>query len=178
MGDTYEDYPEDFNESLDAVGVLKIATACKEYGTTAFKASNYALALEKYQKGLRYLNEEPDLDNAPEGTKAKLDAIRFVINSNAALANIKLEAWDDAVTNATSAVGISGIAAKDLAKAYYRRGLAQVRLKDEEAAIKDLEEANKLHPDDSAVVNELNTVKTRAANRAAKEKAAYKKFFS
>ena len=65
-----------------------------------------------------------------------------------------------------------------MAKAYYRRGIAHLRLKDEEAALQDLEEANKLQPDDSAIVAELRTVKTRAANRAAKEKAAYKKFFS
>lgn len=178
MGDPYEDFPEDCSEELDAQKVLKIATECKEYGNKAFKAGNFSLGLDKYQKALRYLNEEPDLEKEPETTKPALDALRFSLNNNSALLNIKLEAWDDAVRSATSAIDVKNTQDADRAKALYRRGYALVRLKDEEAALKDLEEAYKLKPEDSAVVKELQAVKTKAAARAAKEKAAYKKFFS
>ena len=178
MGDPYEDFPDDVNEQLDAKKILTIATDCKDYGNKAFKAGNLSLGLTKYEKGLRYLNEDPDLDDEPPTTKQSLDAVRFSLNSNSALLSIKLESWDDAVRFGTSALAVAGTADADRAKAFYRRGFAYVRIKDEEAAIKDLEEAHRLAPSDALVSNELAAVKAKAAARAAKEKAAYKKFFS
>lgn len=178
MGDPYEDYPEDFNETLNAEMVLKIATECKDYGNKAFKTGNIALGLSKYEKALRYLNEEPDLDGEPPAMKQKLDAIRFSANNNSALLSIKQESWDEAIRFATSALAVADTAPADRAKAHYRRGVAHSRIKDEEAAIKDLEEAHRLAPNDGVVSTELAAVKAKATARAAKEKAAYKKFFS
>lgn len=180
-GDEYEDFPEDQvtgDEVLSATRILKIAGDCKEFGNKAFKGGNFSVALDKYQKGLRYLNEDPDLDGEPADTKEKMDALRVSLNSNAALMNMKLSAWDDAVRAADNALAVSSISDKDKAKALYRRGFAQVRLKDEDSALQSLEEAKKLAPEDAAVASELATVKKAAAARLAKEKAAYKKFFS
>ncbi|KAF0326917.1 41 kDa peptidyl-prolyl cis-trans isomerase [Colletotrichum sp. SAR11_59] len=177
MGDTYEDYPEDCASPPDAKETLKIATACKDFGNKAFKAGDFQTGLDKYQKGLRYLNEEPDLDNEPAEVQAELKALRFSLNNNSALLNIKLENWEDAAKTAGYALDIAGIKDADRAKALYRRGFASVRLKDDESAIKDLEEAHKLVPEDKVILNELNAVKQKASARAAKEKAAYKKFF-
>ncbi|PTD02934.1 Peptidyl-prolyl cis-trans isomerase D [Fusarium culmorum] len=178
LGDPYEDFPEDCTDTLDAVAVLKIAKASKDYGNTAFKSGNYSLGLDKYQKGLRYINEEPELEDQPQSIKDELEALRFSLNNNSALLNIKLEAWDDAARSASAALEVGGVKDADRAKAFYRRGLANIHLKDEEAAVRDLTEANKLAPNDSAITRELNGVKTKAAARAAKEKAAYKKFFT
>lgn len=178
MGDPHEDYPEDCNGDLDAKTILTIATDCKDFGNKAFKAGKLPLGVEKYEKGLRYLNEDPDLNNEPATTKQSLDALRFSLNNNAALLSVKLEAWDDAIRHATSALNVPGASDADRAKALYRRGLAYVRAKDEEAAVKDLEEASKLAPNDAMVTKELASVKTKANARAAKEKAAFKKFFS
>ncbi|KAM0485432.1 hypothetical protein ACHAPX_001418 [Trichoderma viride] len=176
LGDPHEDFPEDCSAPPDAPTTYKIASDCKDFGNKAFKAGNLTLGLEKYEKGLRYINEEPELDGWPEG-KVQLDALRFSLNSNSALLHIKLEAWADAVRSATAALAVNGIAPADRAKALYRRGFANVRQKDEEEALKDLEQAHNLAPTDSAIINELNTVRSKSAARAAKEKAAYKKFF-
>ena len=181
MVDPYEDYPEDAadgGQALDAKKIIKIATECKGYGNTAFKAGNLTVAIEKYDKVLRYLNEDPDLDDEPPTTKQELDALRFSAQNNSAMVNLKLEAWDDAVRSATAGLDVAGVKPDDRAKALYRRGLAYSHLKDEEGALKDLDEAFMIKPGDSAIVNERNAVKARAAARAAKEKAAYKKFFS
>ncbi|RCI16713.1 hypothetical protein L249_1926 [Ophiocordyceps polyrhachis-furcata BCC 54312] len=178
MGDPYEDFPEDCSEGLDAEKVLKIATDCKDFGNKAFKAGDIPLGLSKYEKGLRYLNEDPDLDDAPATTKQSLDALRFSLNNNAALLSSKLNAWDDAIRYATAALAVPATSDADRAKAYFRRGFAHVRAKDEESALKDLGEAHRLVPSDGVVANELTAVKAKAAARAAKEKAAYKKFFS
>ncbi|KAK8120537.1 peptidyl-prolyl cis-trans isomerase [Apiospora kogelbergensis] len=178
LGDAYEDFPEDMDEKLDAVKILEIAANCKDYGNKAFKGGDATLALDKYQKGLRYLNEEPDLDGAPADTKSKMDALRFTLNSNSAMMNIKLEAWSDAEHAATTALAVSGISDTEKAKALYRRGVALIKMKDEESAIKSLEEAKKLVPGDAAINKELDAVKKAAADRLKKEKAAYKKFFA
>ena len=77
LGDAYEDFPDDCNEELSADKILTIATACKEFGTKAFKAGNLEIGLEKYQKGLRYLNEDPDLDDAKPETIASLSTLRL-----------------------------------------------------------------------------------------------------
>ncbi|KAI0468112.1 cyclophilin-like domain-containing protein [Xylaria cf. heliscus] len=180
LGDAYEDFPEDETASapLDAAKVLQIASDCKEFGNKAFKAGDILTGLEKYQKGLRYLNEEPDLREVDEDIKAKLASLRFTLNCNSALLNLKLEAWEDAERSAASALAVPGISDAEKGKALYRRGLAFIKLKDEEEAVKALQEARKLVPNDAAIAKELDTVKKQAAARVAKEKAAYKKFFS
>jgi peptidyl-prolyl isomerase D len=180
-GDEYEEFPEDQatgDEPLSASKILKIATDCKDFGNKAFKAGDLSVALNKYQKGLRYLNEDPNLDNEPAETKQQMDALRISLNSNAALMNLKLSAWDETVRAADSALAVASISDKDKAKALFRRGSALVRLKDEESALESLEQAKKLAPEDPAINAELDTVKKAATARLAKEKAAYKKFFT
>ena len=66
---------------------------------------------------------------------------------------------------------------KDRAKASYRKALALLGLKDDEEAVKNLETAQALAPNDAAISKELGAAKKRAAEHAKKEKAAYKKFF-
>ncbi|KAI2623762.1 cyclophilin-like domain-containing protein [Xylaria nigripes] len=179
LGDKYEDFPEDEAENgLDVLKVLQIASDCKEFGNKAFKAGDVLTGLEKYQKGLRYLNEEPDSSDATEETRTKLTALRFTLNCNSALLNLKLEAWEDAERSTASALAVPGISDAEKGKALYRRGLALIKLKDEDEAIKALQEARRLVPGDAAVAKELDNVKKQAAARLAKEKAAYKKFFS
>ena len=180
-GDEYEDFPEDQttgDEALSASQILKIAAGCKDFGNKAFKGGDLSVALDKYQKGLRYLNEDPDLDKEPAETKEQLNALRVSLNSNAALMNLKLGAWDETVRAADNALAVATISDKDKAKALYRRGFALVRLKDEETALEALEQAKKLAPEDAAITAELAAVKKAAVARLAKEKATYKKFFT
>lgn len=195
LGDPYEDFPEDELENLKkqapegekdkvdaipAAKIVQIATECKEFGNKAFKAGDFASALDKYEKGLRYLNEDPELPEGDEGKelKAKIDALRFSLNNNGALMNIKMSNWEDASRLAQSALSVKDVKDVDKAKALYRRGFALVRLREEDAAVEALTEASKLAPGDAAIVRELSEVKKNVAARLAKEKAAYKKFFT
>ena len=181
LGDTYEDYPEDETTGsapLTADKVLKIASDCKDFGNKAFKSGNYSLALDKYYKGIRYLNEDPDLDKASNDTKAKLKKTRIDLNSNAALMSLKLSVWNEARDTATSALEVSGIADADKAKALFRRAQAAGKMKDEDGALEDLELAHKLVPADANIAKELAAVKAAAKARTAKEKKQYQKFFT
>jgi len=177
-GDAYEDFPEDQNATMSASEIVIIATNLKEYGNAAFKKGDLSLGLDKYQKGLRYLNEDPEMKSEPPETRKQMDALRVVLNSNAALLQNKLKDFEGAHKSATDALEVADISAKDKAKALYRRGLANNGLKDEDAALQDLEAARELSPEDAGIIKELASVKKAAADRAKKEKAAYSKFFS
>ena len=66
----------------------------------------------------------------------------------------------------------------DKAKALFRRATAHAGLKDEEAALADLEVAIKLVPGDAVIAKELAQIKKAAADRLKKEKALYSKAFA
>jgi peptidyl-prolyl isomerase D len=65
-----------------------------------------------------------------------------------------------------------------LAKALYRRGLANSLLKDDQAAEENLREALRLVPEDQAIANELARVREISKTKREKEKAAFKKMFN
>ena len=178
-GDPYEDFPKDQSEDFKGPDILKIATELKEFGNKAFKAGDLNLALDKYQKGLRYLNEYPEAgdDDPPELSK-DLTQVRFTLHSNSSLLQIKLKAFDDAQKSASNALELGKVPDADRAKASYRKAMALLGLKDDEQAVKDLEIAQKLAPGDPVITKELGAAKQKAAEQAKKEKAAYKKFFT
>ena len=159
---------------------MEIATKLKELGNKAFKDGDLDLALEKYQKGLRYLNEYPEAlpDDPPELAK-HLTQARFTLHSNSSLLQIKMKAFEEARTSADFALGLDDqeLSKQDRAKASYRKALALLGLKDDEEAVKSLETAQELAPGDTAITKELGLAKKKAAEQAKKEKAAYKKFF-
>ena len=108
-GDPYEDFPEDQAGTPTAKDIVKIATDLKGFGNDAFKKGDLSLGLDKYQKGLRYLNEDPSLDGEPAETKKSLDALRFTLNSNSALLANKLKDFNDALRYASAALDVAGI---------------------------------------------------------------------
>lgn len=175
-GDPYEDFPEDQGEDLPVDQILKIASDCKDFGNKAFKAGDLNLGLDKYQKGLRYLGASEAKDEEQSEFAKQLSSLLFTLQSNSALLQNKLQAFDDAKKSASLALE-KDVPDSDRAKAYFRRGLAEEGLKDEEEAVKDYEEALKCAPGDPAIIKQLTAVKKKAAERAKKEKAAYKKFF-
>ena len=179
-GDPYEDFPEDQpgHDSFTGPQIMKIAGELKDYGNKAFKAGNLTIGLDKYQKGIRYLNEYPSAQESdPPEMGSQLTSLRFTLHSNSALLQNKLKMADDAIFSANNALDLHGIGNVERAKAYYRRAIAKLGQKDEEEALKDLLEASKLAPSDPAITKELTTAKKRAQEQEKKQKAAFKKFF-
>ena len=181
-GDPYEDYPDDEKgadeEELSGDRILKIATDLKGYGNTAFKGKKLALALEKYQKGLRYLHEYPEKkENDSPDLESNLDQLKITLHSNSAQCQVKMEQYQAAHKSASAALDMPKVSDADKGKLYYRRATASVGLKNEEEAIGDLEMALKSVPGDPNAQNELRRLKVKAAEADKKEKAAFKKFF-
>ncbi|THC93680.1 hypothetical protein EYZ11_006856 [Aspergillus tanneri] len=182
-GDPYEDFPDDHQgEELNAPVCFKIASELKNFGNTAFKSGNLAVGLEKYQKGLRYLNEFPGPDeNDPKELEGQMKALRFTLHSNSSLLANKLGQYKNGQSWATYALEVADAASAkdaDRAKAHYRRAVASSGLKEEDEALKDLQEASKLAPDDAGISNEIARVKKAVKDREAKERATAQKFFS
>ncbi|KAI9817024.1 MAG: peptidyl-prolyl cis-trans isomerase cpr6 [Thelocarpon impressellum] len=180
-GDQYEDFPDDQPsfEELRRADVVKIVADIKAFGNAAFKAGDLSLGLDKYQKALRYLHAAPEPVDGVDSSEldAQLNSLRFTLHSNSALLQLKLHSPDEAKKSAGYALEREGVSDAERAKALFRRAQAASATRDEEAAIADLEAAAKLVPDDAAVVRELAAAKKREAERARKEKAAYRKAF-
>lgn len=178
-GDPYEDFPEDQGTDLKGADYFKIGSDLKEFGNKAFKAGDFETGIEKYQKGLRYLNEYSSGSGDEADLKDNVDALRFTLNNNSAMLANKAQRYQDAQKWATFAIESSSKSAKDTdkAKAYFRRGQARVGLKDFDDAVKDFEEASKLAPQDAGIKNELTKTKNALKESEKKEKAAFKKFF-
>ncbi|KAF2095671.1 peptidyl-prolyl cis-trans isomerase 1 [Rhizodiscina lignyota] len=177
-GDPYEDYPDDQGKDLSGQEILKIATDLKDMGNKAFKAGHNALALAKYEKGIRYLHEYPAAQETdPPELFPKLTALKVSLYNNSAMLQNKTGDYDGAITSATYALNLADVGDADKAKAYFRRAQARSSKRADDEAIKDLEEAKKYAPNDGAILKELAAAKARASQRLKKEKEAYKKFF-
>lgn len=195
--DTFEDFPGDEASVLetktadDPLPALKAAQQIKEIGTKVLRSANNdsslsdsektlkkTLALEKYQKALRYVNEYlPDpMDHAKVyGEYLKL---KIALHLNVALVSLQIGQAAQAYKAANNALEVSRITPQEKAKALYRRGLASVRIKNETDAVKDFEDALKIVPGDAAITGELARTKQIIVKRKDGEKAAYSKFFS
>lgn len=177
-GDRYEDFPEDESEELNGGDCLRIASDLKEFGNTAFKRGDLEVAIEKYQKGLRYLAEWPaPNDDDPKGQWEQIQQLRFTLYANSALLQNKQKDYRDAVDSATKALAVEPTGDKDKAKARFRRATAKIALKDDDAALEDLKEADRLAPGDAAIVRDLEACKKRINDKKEAQKQKLKKFF-
>lgn len=179
-GDPYEDFPDDQGADLKGTEYFKIASELKDMGNKAFKAGDNEIGIEKYQKALRYLNEYPETnDSDPPELGGQMKQLKFTLHSNSALLANKSQRYLEAQKWAGFALEAAPSDAKDVdkGKAYFRRALAKIGLKDDEGALEDLERAAKLAPGDPGIAGEKAKVKKRVAEREKKEKAAFKKFF-
>jgi len=178
-GDSYEEFPEDQGEDIPGAEIVKIATDLKSLGN-ANSTKDFSLALKKYQKGLRYLQEYPEpLESDPPELGKQLSALKYALSSNATLMCLQVTPpnYEDAVKNASTALSVEGLTDVQKGKALYRRGKGFVGKKNEDEGIKDLEEASKLCSTDAKIKKDLDDVKKVAAERRKKEKAQYSKFF-
>jgi peptidyl-prolyl isomerase D len=179
-GDPYEDFPDDQGEDLKGTEYFKIASELKDMGNKAFRSGDNELGIEKYQKALRYLNEYPEtIDSDSPELGAQMKQLKFTLHSNSALLANKTQRYQEAQKWAGFALEAAPSDTKDVdkGKAYFRRAVAKVGLKDDEGALEDLEEAAKLAQGDPGITAERTKVKKRVAEREKKEKAAFKKFF-
>lgn len=96
---------------------------------------------------------------------------------NSALAAVKNDELRIAIRSTDRALSMD-ITTADRAKAYYRRALAHLAMKDDEDAERDLVDALKLVPGDEAIRKELDKVRTKKKEKRDREKKAFKGLFA
>ncbi|KAJ1964292.1 peptidyl-prolyl cis-trans isomerase cpr6 [Dipsacomyces acuminosporus] len=129
-GDGIPDFPEDYDLPEDADGIppetiLDVALKMKAAGNEEFKKGDLAVAIAKYSKGLRYLQEIPvlDKDNDPEDKlRPQFVIAKIPLYLNRAMCNLKLKRYEDAVADCGIIISFADkeVTVKDRTKAYFR----------------------------------------------------------
>ncbi|KAK4702310.1 peptidyl-prolyl isomerase D, partial [Phenoliferia sp. Uapishka_3] len=140
------------------------------------------------------LDVHPVLPERDPALEDQYSSLKLSIYLNSALSALKastpLASTDarTAIKYATSALNLDGdseaepskrkLTDAEKGKALYRRAVAELSVKEETAAIADLELAIKLVPGDAAIQKELTAAKKKVDEKKAKSRAAYSKMFA
>ena len=167
-GDSYEEWPEDSDKSVDGI---KAASDLKEIGNKYFQAKQYALAHEKYQKGLRYLAS--DLAKQVDGNDELKGTL--LLNGAACKVQLGLEAAD-VILECSNALQLQ-LSENLQVRALCRRAQGYTAAKQYENAREDLQEALKKQPNNAALTKELTRIKQVEEKEREKEKQVYSRMF-
>jgi len=155
---------------LDADAKLEQAKIFKDKGTKHFKNSKYEIAASRYQKIIDFLEHEISLKGDSEAErKSLLQAGRL----NLAQCHLKTDKWIEARAVCDKAIEENA----ETAKAWFRRGEAQLALNDCESAKSDFERCASLEPDNKAAKNKVTICQQRIKAQKEKEKKTFANMF-
>jgi len=155
---------------LDADQKLEQAKLFKDKGTKHFKDGKYEIAATRYQKVVEFLEHEISLKGDSEtDRKDLLQAGRL----NMALCYLKLNKWIEARGACEKAIEENA----DAAKAWFRKGEAQLALNDCDAARADFERCLELDPENKAARNKVAMCAQRIKQQKEKEKKTFANMF-
>lgn len=154
------------NEKLDLL--MKI----KEAGNYFYRNDDYIGSARKYKKVTRYYNHFKDRTEDEDEIKA-LDQFQLTNLTNLAATELKLQDFDDVRFSCNAAIKLD----PNNIKAFYRRGIANIELKNYESALEDLKTALAKSPGNKVIIKEFEKAKRLLMAYRAKEKTQYKKMF-
>lgn len=170
------------NMFLQSDELVNILTEIRNSGNHFFKQQNYYKARQKYRKANRYYNllrkrydwqELKHLKCSDDDLKM-LDNFSVLNNVNMAAVELKLGNFTNARYCCSEALRLDA----QCGKAHYRRGQAQIALKNYEDAIVNLKKAHELIPENKQIVNELNRAKQLMAAYNRTQMAKLKNLFN
>lgn len=168
--DPYPLFPDDHLPPLLVADKITASTAIREIGNTLFKSNEYGKATQKYEKALRYLEEEfPSPEERDQLTKAKVPVLL-----NRAVANLKLKHIEKVHEDCKAVLEIE----PTNGKAHMRIGQAYMETRDWDDAIHELNKAISVFPDDKALANLLATAKRQQHEEAKKQAKTFSKMFA
>eukprot|EP01098_Paradermamoeba_levis_P015208 TRINITY_DN7592_c0_g1_i1.p1 TRINITY_DN7592_c0_g1~~TRINITY_DN7592_c0_g1_i1.p1 ORF type:complete len:784 (+),score=306.59 TRINITY_DN7592_c0_g1_i1:93-2354(+) len=149
---------------------IEVAQKKKLQGNQVFKEYDYAEAAGYYAQALSYIE---DLYKPTEEQQKEVRELKISLLLNISACFLKLNKFARAIENCKKVIELD----PTNIKALFRRAQANIKLKDLDAAMNDLKEANKLEPSNNDVVKELNSVKKLIQEEKEKEKKMYQKMF-
>ncbi|XP_048491706.1 peptidyl-prolyl cis-trans isomerase CYP40 isoform X2 [Beta vulgaris subsp. vulgaris] len=174
-GDTYPDWPADLDQSPDELSWWTDAVdSIKALGNEHFKKQDYKMALRKYRKALRYLDECWEKDGIDEEKSASLRKVKSQVFTNSSACKLKLGDLKGALVDTEFAMRDG----EDNVKALFRQGQAHMALNDIDAAVVSFKKALDLEPNDAGIKRELASARKKITDRRDQERKAYSKMFS
>lgn len=178
-GDKYEDYPDDDEEAHKTPETgLEAATQIKNIGGDLFKKGDKDMALKKFRKALRYVDELIPDEQQHATTYNEYLKLKTALHLNIAMLATSMGEYQAAIKSASGALEVKTTTKEQKAKALYRRGVAYSKVKNDENALKDFEQVLEVMPEDPAAKKELAECKTRIQKKTSSQRAQYAKFFS
>ncbi|CAH4035037.1 peptidyl-prolyl cis-trans isomerase D isoform X2 [Pieris brassicae] len=162
--DRLPEYPEDLREELSIEDLLAGILNVKSSGNALFGAGRFKAAARKYLKCLRYLELAGD---------AAASSCRTQCSLNLAACYSRLGLHAACVGPCSEALRLD----PGNGKALYRRGRAHYALKNYEAALRDLREADRASPRNGAVLRLLEEVKATSKTYDDVQRRRLAKFF-
>lgn len=163
---------ERFTEKFAIDEKLEVLSLIKESGNHFYRSGDFLKSARKYKKVTRYYNHFKD-HTVEENEKVQLDAFQLVNLTNLAATELKLEDYNDVRFSCNAAIKLD----KNNSKAYFRRGKANLELKNYELALEDLKMAHKLVPANRAILKEFDRAKKFLLDYRAVEKTQMMKLF-
>ena len=161
-----------FEEKFSMNEKIDILNKIKESGNYFYRIEDYTKSARKYKKVTRYFNHFKDTTDDEEEQTA-LDAFQLINLTNLAATELKLQDFEDVRYSCTAAIKLD----PNNIKAYYRRGIANLELKNYEMALNDLKFALKFSPNNKAILKEFERAKEYLINYRKVEKSYYRKMF-
>ncbi|CAF3201932.1 unnamed protein product, partial [Rotaria sp. Silwood2] len=154
---SFERFPEIYSMSID--NLYNFALKHKENANKFFQQKNYFQAFKLYHRSLCYalnfINEQPTDEH--NEILENFNQLILSIYSNMSACQLIYGNNLNVIDNCSSALEIN----PTYVKALYRRGYAYSNLNDYELALKDLQLANKIQPNDEKIESLLKTTKQR-----------------
>ncbi|KAJ3587201.1 hypothetical protein NHX12_010799 [Muraenolepis orangiensis] len=174
-GDAHPDFPEDSDVDFkDVDKVLSVADDVKNIGNDFFKKQDWASAIKKYSKALRYLEVSGEVLEEDEQLQTRLEPVALSCTLNKAACQLKLCLWQEALDSCNQVLELD----ESNTKALFRRSQAWQGLKDLDQAMADLKKAQDIAPQDKAVAGEMRRVQIKVKEEKEAEKKIYAKMFS
>lgn len=163
---------------------MNILESIKTAGNLFFGNKQYVEACRKYKKSVRYFNYLKDkLEKTLLTNDLNIVQVReilkplFQFNATVCLNMSASELKIRNYMNAKNACDEVLLCDPNNAKAFYRRGQAQIGLKNYDDALVDLELANRLLPNDKNIQQEHQRAKEIWRNYENQQKLVYKNLF-
>lgn len=143
----------------------------KDQGNGYFKTQNWAKAIQKYTRGLEFVESEYDLSDEEKAAAAK---IKIATWGNLSQCLINNNQTKEALTYCDKVLTED----PKNEKALFRRGKARGAMQEWDDGIKDLQRILELNPSNGDAAAELSRLQEVRKQHNAKEKAKYSKMFS
>nr|QBH73882.1 fk506-binding protein [Carausius morosus] len=156
--------------SLDSEGKLEQANFFKDKGTNYFKAEKYQLALKMYKKIVSFLEYSTGFADEQEEERKR---VLLSGHLNLAMCHLKLTSYLDARDHCDKALELDSTNIKAL----FRRGQAWLGVVEPEKAKADFEAAQRLEPDNKAVLSLIAQCNAKLKEQKSREKKIYANMF-